>query len=449
MPSQPAPAAQQVNSLVMPDEQTHNAESKLSARAAELAELKKRLVESRMKSIERQTSLDGQVHGDPLEGPVNVDPASIDELIRKNSGGMATSTVTGQDAAGLVERVLQQVQSPKAKPPTAKRSGITKRASEPVPKAAGTMIVRVDTEPARPLVNTPPDITMADAINRHPSAPISPTFDHSPAHLLEKDEDLKDWLALTNYHDVESRNRKLEVYRERHREKIRKVLALEAQMKQMEAERRKLMEEVEPDMGFLWPTTANVAAAPVPLSVVSTPKPSNSTPATSIRESTEAKRENFDAVPAKRTIPTEASYRPEKQARVDTQYLHAGKQTPIHRDHEQDSIDERGSHRKDEHQSTSRFIKSEDGRRALMARESPPRRPRDWSPHASPPGRRVATDHRGPRRPEWNEHRGQDNNSYRREPETARRPLGRNGPPTYFDVGAKGGQSFYRSRRPY
>lgn len=434
----------------MADEQTHIAEGKLSAREAELAELKKRLVESRMKSVDRQTNLDGPSHVNLLEGPVNIDPASIDELIRTNSGGLATPTITEQDA-GLLDRVLQQVQSHKATPPTAKRTAIAKRHSEPAPQPADTVIHRVATEPARPVISTPPDIVMADAINHdrpHLSAPVSSTSDGSLARLLEQNEDLKDWLALTNYHDVESRNRKLEVYRERHREKIRKVQALEAQMKQMEAERRKLMEEVEPDMGFLWPITA----APVPLGVDSTPKPSDSTPLTSIKESTEFKRESFDAVSAKRTlptIPTEASHRAEKQARVDAKFVHAGKQTPNHRDQEQYEIDKRDSHRKDGYQSNPRYIKSEDGGRSLLGRESPPRRLRDRSPHGSPPGRRVPTNPHGPRRPDRNEHRGQDNGSYKREPETARRPLGRNGPPSYFDVGANGGQSFYWPRRRY
>lgn len=447
-------AAQQINCLVMADEQTHNAGSKSIARAAELAELKKRLVESRMKSVDRQTNLEGPANVNPLEGPINIDPASIDELIRKNSGGLATPTVTEQDA-GLLDRVLQQVQSHKAAPPTAKRTAIAKRHSELAPQAADTVIDRVATEPARPVISTPPGIVMADAINHdrsHLSAPVSSTSDGSLARLLEQDEDLKDWLALTNYHDVESRNRKLEVYRERHREKIRKVQALEAQMKQMEAERRKLMEEVEPDMGFLWPTTTSVAAAPGPLGVDSTPKPSDSTPLTSIKESTEFKRESFDAVSAKRTlptIPTEASHRAEKQARVDAKFVHAGKQTPTHRNQEQYEIDKRDSHRKDGYQGNPRYIKSEDGGRSLLGRESPPRRPRDRSPHGSPPGRRVPTNPHGPRRPDWNEHRGQDHGSYRRETETARRPLGRNGPPSYFDVGANGGQSFYWPRRRY
>lgn len=442
--------AQQINCLVMADEQTYNADRKSIARAAELADLKKRLVESRMKSVDRQTNLEGPATVNLLEGPVNIDPASIDELIRKNSGGLATPTVTEQDA-GLLDRVLQQVQSHKATPPTAKRTSIATRHSEPAPQPTDTVIHRVTTEPARPVISTPPDIVMADAINHdrsHLSAPASSTSDGSLARLLEQDEDLKDWLALTNYHDVESRNRKLEVYRERHREKIRKVQALEAQMKQMEAERRKLMEEVEPDMGFLWPTTA----APVPLSV-DTPKPSDSTPVASIKESTEFKRESFDAVSGKRslpTIPTEGSHRAEKQARVDSKFVHAGKQTPTHRDQEQYEIDKRDSHRKDEHhQGNPRYIKSEDGGRSLMGRESPPRRPRDRSPQGSPPGRRGPTNVHGPRRPDWNEHRGQDNGNYRRETETARRPLGRNGPPSYFDVGANGGQSFYWPRRRY
>ncbi|KAK1832422.1 hypothetical protein QBC39DRAFT_70375 [Podospora conica] len=427
----------------MTDEQPQNAESKLSARAAEL---KQKLVEGRIKS-----SLERQVVS--LEGPVNVDPASIDELIRKNSG-MVTPTATDQHT-GLLDLVLEQVNSPRAAPPTAKRTGMTKRPSETAPKVADTVIDRVATEPARPVIHTSPEIVMADATNPDKSQQATPapsTPDYSLARLLEQDEDLKDWLALTNYYDVESRNKKLEVYRERHREKIRKVLALEAQMKQMEAERRKLMEEVEPDMGFMWPTTTAVAAAPVPSSVASTPKPSEST-ATPTKESTEFKREHFDTVPAKRTmstIPTEPSYRPEKQARVDAKYSHGAKQTSNHRDQEQDRIDERDGHRKDAHQSTSRpYIKAEDGRRTLTGRESPPRRPRDRSPHGSPLGRRVSTDCRGPRRPDWNEQRGQDNGGYKREVETARRPLGRNGPPTYFDVGGHGGQSFYGSRRPY
>src|SRR6478609_8880633 len=96
----------------MPDEPSQNPvfpDSKLNARAAELKQI---LLKSRMKT----------------ERPVKVDPDSIDELIRQNSGGMVMATAaaaTDQETGnGLVDRVLKRVvHSPiHAPPPTASTS---------------------------------------------------------------------------------------------------------------------------------------------------------------------------------------------------------------------------------------------------------------------------------------------------------------------------------------
>ncbi|KAK0629034.1 YT521-B-like domain-containing protein [Bombardia bombarda] len=89
---------------------------------------------------------------------------------------------------------------------------------------------------------------------------VSDTQKESPApqvdalaRALELDPDLKDWLVMTDYYDVEPRSRKLE----RHR----KSKALAAEKERIEAEQRKLMEEEELELGLRRPMAAQVASA--------------------------------------------------------------------------------------------------------------------------------------------------------------------------------------------
>lgn len=68
--------------------------------------------------------------------------------------------------------------------------------------------------------------------------------------ILDHDADLRDWLVLTNYHDVETRNRKLV----RHRA----LAELAKEKERIEEEERKLMEEADLDMSFRQPVSVAI-----------------------------------------------------------------------------------------------------------------------------------------------------------------------------------------------
>ncbi|KAK0617293.1 YT521-B-like domain-containing protein [Immersiella caudata] len=110
--------------------------------------------------------------------------------------------------------------------------------------------------------------------------------------LLERDADLRDWLIMTNYHDIELRNRKLE----RHR----KAAALAAEKERIEVEQRKLMEEDELDrMQGIAPTSVT----PVP----------NSTLFAAPTKRTNSSKDGNQLVPAKRSTLEQYRRRPEPQ----------------------------------------------------------------------------------------------------------------------------------------
>jgi len=102
-----------------------------------------------------------------------------------------------------------------------------------------------------------------------------------------EDLDLRDWLVMTNYYDVEMRNRKLE----RHR----KVLALSAEKERIETEQRKLIEEDEREMGFRSTSQMQsviTSATPAPNSAPHTSPPAKATePNRQYEQRTPAKRE--------------------------------------------------------------------------------------------------------------------------------------------------------------
>ncbi|KAK4241794.1 YT521-B-like domain-containing protein [Achaetomium macrosporum] len=66
--------------------------------------------------------------------------------------------------------------------------------------------------------------------------------DEAFTRLLNKVPDLKDWLEMTHYHDVETRTRKLD--------RFRRAKVLAAEKRRIEEEERKLMEEEALEMGL-------------------------------------------------------------------------------------------------------------------------------------------------------------------------------------------------------
>ncbi|KAM7198874.1 YT521-B-like domain containing protein [Naviculisporaceae sp. PSN 640] len=110
---------------------------------------------------------------------------------------------------------------------------------------------------------------------------------------VDDNPDLKDWLDLTNWHDVEARNRKLSRYR--------RAKALAAERERIEEEERKLREEEAIEMGFRPPISAP--------------------PKNSATETTAEQTEVTPTIPAKRFLSPDresterAETRPEKMAR--------------------------------------------------------------------------------------------------------------------------------------
>lgn len=92
--------------------------------------------------------------------------------------------------------------------------------------------------------------------SQKPSGPVSypVSSDDAATRLLAQVPDLKDWLELTDYYNVETRIRKLD--------RFRRVRALAAEKLRIEEEERKLMEEEELEMGG-WPrsTASRLASA--------------------------------------------------------------------------------------------------------------------------------------------------------------------------------------------
>jgi hypothetical protein len=74
------------------------------------------------------------------------------------------------------------------------------------------------------------------------------------AKLIAEDQDLRDWLVYTQYHDVEARNKKLTRYRAL-AEMEAAELRIKEEQERLAAARRKLLEEDELDQSLLLPIT--------------------------------------------------------------------------------------------------------------------------------------------------------------------------------------------------
>ncbi|KAK3316214.1 YT521-B-like domain-containing protein [Apodospora peruviana] len=155
------------------------------------------------------------------------------------------------------------------------------------------------------------DAANGDSRNRQAPNTIAnttPTID-ALVRILEQDADLRDWLIMTDYNDIQVRNRKLERYR--------KVKALAAEKERIEQEQQKLMEEEELELGM-----RRSIAAPAPsVTPVATPAPNsaNSIPFASSKPTTE-QSETTQVIPAKRVYPTDnetTESSPEKAPRIE------------------------------------------------------------------------------------------------------------------------------------
>lgn len=124
-----------------------------------------------------------------------------------------------------------------------------------------------------------------------PSASGPATSDDTLARLLAHAPDLKDWLELTDYYNVEIRKRKLD--------RFRRAKALAAEKLRIEEEERKLMEEEELEMGLQRSTVLRLASA-VPSAPAGSESASLPTPLTPAPAACEIK-EPAQATAAKRT----------------------------------------------------------------------------------------------------------------------------------------------------
>ncbi|KAK3692303.1 YT521-B-like domain-containing protein [Podospora appendiculata] len=287
-----------------------------------------------------------------------------------------------------------------------------------------------------------------------PTSTSTYTSTDTLSRAIEHDQDLRDWLVMTDYHDVEARNRKLE----RHR----KAKALAAEKERIEAEQRKLIEEEELELGFRRAPVATPSAAPTPTTVSAvTPLPSK--PAT---EPKEFFRNSF----TKRNFEENSDKglgRPEKQLRMDDRFsrpeeigLGIGEGSYRERDGRPTSRPDMSDARPRPQSRGTSPRRGPSPRRGFSPRRgpsprrnpypsspprrdyrrSPPPRPRDFSPHraAHPTGPRFRPEHEGGR----DEDRFQRQDAYRNDIARRRDPA-QFLPTARFDLGGKGDTRFF------
>ena len=151
------------------------------------------------------------------------------------------------------------------------------------------------------------------------------------AALFELDSDLRDWLTLTQYFDVETRARKLTRYRKL-AEMDAEQKRMQAEQQRLDAEREKLLAEEESERGMVWRTsTATPLPPPTPMPPTLLPPNQNNsnnnaaasskadnTPATPVAMAdAEISAEPQPAVSAKREANDEASPRFAKVPRLE------------------------------------------------------------------------------------------------------------------------------------
>ncbi|KAK3492243.1 YT521-B-like domain-containing protein [Neurospora hispaniola] len=159
--------------------------------------------------------------------------------------------------------------------------------------------------------NNRPESQNAQTKNQPTATLLTP--EKALERALELNPDLREWLALTNYHDAETRTKKIERYRKLKAlaaEKERIEAEHAAQRARLEAEQRKLLEEEGLDFGLI--ATPVVETAPAIINKVS-----------EVPEVVAPKRERepsvdmTDAPPEKKHRPEENGPRPMD---IDNQY---------------------------------------------------------------------------------------------------------------------------------
>jgi len=271
--------------------------------------------------------------------------------------------------------------------------------------------------------------------------------------------DVRDWLAITNYYDKESRTRKLERYR--------KVQALAAQKARIEAEERKLLEEEQLEMGFRQP--AVVVPAPNVTASAATPSTPVTTTAFSpavLKPAVEAS-ETVNLIPAKRVYGQTEDERQENRVQA-----RQGKIPRISERVERSDDGNAAGELRGENEPQDPRHRGSPPRRYSQSYPQPPSSPqhyeyrrgsppprgrdsRDYSPprpaHHPPPGPRYRSEYDEPdgRYRKYDSYRGRDNEYRQRSPPRRREPLGDHYPSQdRLDLGRRGGQFFHDCYHP-
>ena len=274
--------------------------------------------------------------------------------------------------------------------------------------------------------------------------PISP--DDAFSRLVALVPDVKDWLEITDYYNVDTRTRKLDRFRRG------KVLA--AERLRIEEEERMLMEEEELEMGLQRPTfarmTSAVSSAPVGSESVSA---SLLTPLTPMAVS--ETKDTVQANPAKRAHDEGSNEgRKEKMPRLGDAPTRS--EDTDARARESERRDDRPDPRRDS-QPDKVDSRPQPGSRGSSPHRrpyppspprhdyhrSPPSRPREYSPHRQPrPGQRFRGDHDDfeDRHRKYDRYKG----DAAHHPESPRRKVSGQDViyPIHIDLGRKGGQYF-------
>jgi len=266
--------------------------------------------------------------------------------------------------------------------------------------------------------------------------------------------DVRDWLAITNYYDKESRTRKLERYR--------KVQALAAQKARIEAEERKLLEEEQLEMGFRQP--AVVVPAPNVTASAATPSTPVTTTAFSpavLKPAVEAS-ETVNLIPAKRVYGQTEDERQENRVQA-----RQGKIPRISERVERSDDGNAAGELRGENEPQDPRHRGSPPRRYSQSYPQPPSSPqhyeyrrgsppprgrdsRDYSPprpaHHPPPGPRYRSEYDEPdgRYRKFDSYRGRDNEYRQRSPPRRREPLGDHYPSQdRLDLGRRGDVRFF------
>lgn len=157
---------------------------------------------------------------------------------RGTSQSYRTSNVNGHQ-----ETDHERTNPPSANPSTRDRADSSKNPSKAMapPAAVSPTISATDTR-----------VSAATANGKHTGHPNTVSSDDAFTRLLNQVPDLRDFLEMSDYYDVEARTRKLT--------RFRRLKALAAERQRLEEEERKLMQEEEIDLGLQRSTVARLAS---------------------------------------------------------------------------------------------------------------------------------------------------------------------------------------------